>query len=776
MEEFILGKIHFDSINGRLKTDMPQYLKKHDLVFTSVDIDADNALVCGTGKMGVCTWFDNGMKMQFTNVDGSPQTQYSSAQIQIAPLFDIEKFSGRFSIGEGTLTFCFGEDLTYEIIGGCADEFMAIKVTDKKMRQSELQLCMWDVKSNHNEYMMYNVNNEEAWKTYKINIDNNPFKILSLIRGENEALNYGYTFSIFVTGADYEIENNGEYKLKINPCKPEYTIWIINPARKNTDLLKFKSSYDKSLYIANKLSKLDINDYEDLCKKFWADFWNKSIVVYSSLNDDYIENYYYLSKYTLACAMMGTTPCHFINGVFRSHGDVTKWSAAYWQYNQRMLYNGLLATGGFELIKPYFAHYINNLDTCREITRKLYHGDDGILIPETFGHDGNHLSNTDSPYVNNIHTAGVEAALTMYQYYLFTGDVEVLEQFVILGCEVARHYLSSVLSKDENGKFFIPFSNSREIFWNVKNPVTDIAAIKALFPILIVEGNQYGVQQEFINNLSDVVENLTSFEIAGTPKRMMPCDTKSFYALPKNNLDDPCLEMLYPFNQSGIDKPFYHNLIHNYEYRYGRYQLQRCISWDNSNIWAARLGLGNECYYNTASTIGMFQVFRSGLGWDGNCGFESMGNTINAVNEALLQSYDGVIRVFPAVLNNIFEFNAKFSLYATGGFIVSSEYTYDNARFDVLYIGIQSLYGNKIKIYNPWNYGLDVSVVDCKNNLEIYRLNTEILEFSTEKNKIYFIRPTCSNCDYRETDQLISNPNMSAKTFRYNEFTVHLGN
>jgi hypothetical protein len=71
---------------------------------------------------------------------------------------------------------------------------------------------------------------------------------------------------------------------------------------------------------------------------------------------------------------------------------------------------------------------------------------------------------------------------------------------------------------------------------------------------------------------------------------------------------------------------------------------------------------------------------------------------------------------------------------------------------------------------------LDVSVVDCKNNLEIYRLNTEILEFSTEKNKIYFIRPTCSNCDYRETDQLISNPNMSAKTFRYNEFTVHLGN
>jgi len=768
-----LKKIHFDSVKGRIKADMAQYLKKHDLVFSSADIDADNALVCGTGKMGACVWFEEGMRLQFTNVDASPQTQYSSAQIRIHPLPVAEPFSGRFSMGEGTLTLRFGKDLSYEIIGGCADEFMAVKVTDYKKRETELQLCMWDVSANHNEYMTYHVNNIEAWNSYEIKTDE---RILSLVRGEGEPLHYGYTFSVFVSGADYDIVNNNGYALKIKPNRTEYTLWIINPAKKNTDLSKFNSSYDKAIATAKELWAADVNVYADKCRAFWADFWNKSTVVYSGWNNDYVENYYYLSKYVLACAMMGTTPCHFINGVFKCRGDTTKWSGAYWQYNQRMLYNGLLATGDFELLKPYFAFYMNNLDTCREITRKLFPNGDGVMIPETFGHDGNHLSNTDSPYVNQIYTAGVEAALTMYQYFLFTIDENVLKDFVLLGSEVAKHYLSSVLWKDENGEYFIPCSNSREIFWGVKNSITDIAAVKALFPKLIEQGWKFNLQPEFIKKLQNVIDHMADFEVAGTPKRMMPCDTKSYYALPKNNLDDPCMEVLYPFNQSGIDKPFYQNFIHNYEYRYGRYQLQRCISWDNSNIWAARLGLGNECYFNTASTIAMFQVYRSGLGWDGNCGFESMGNTINAVNEALLQSYDGVIRVFPAVLNNVFEFDAKFSLYATGGFIVSSEYTYDNARFDVLYIGIKSLYGNKIKTYNPWNYGVDISVIDCKTNQEIYRLNAEILEFDTEKNEIYFIRPTGSNCDYRETDDLKAAPNMSPKTFQYNEFTVHLGN
>lgn len=770
-----MSEIFFDSVQGRIKSDMAQYLKKHDLIFSSPNIDEDNALMCGTGKMGASVWFDDGLRMQFTNVDGSPQTQYSSAQIRFPNIPITESFSGRFSIGEGILGFHFDEDISLEVIGGCADEFMAVKVTDEMMRGLEIELAMWDVSDNCNGTFASNSNNLNAWKTYEIKKDG---KILSLIRGEEEPLNYGYTFSLFVSGTDYDLVNsNGNYTLNIKPDKKEYTIWVVNPAKKNTDLLLFPSSYDKAIDMSKELLLTDIDVYIEKCKAFWANFWNKSVVVYSSPKDDYIENYYYLSKYALACAMMGTTPCHFINAVFKSHGDKTRWSAAYWQYNQRMLYNGILSTGNFDFLKPYFAFYMNNLESCKKITRQLFPDGEGVMIPETCGHDGNNLNNSNSPYVDQIYTAGVEAALTMHQYYLYTGDEDVLADFVLLGCEVALHYLSSVLAKDENNRYYIPCSNSREAFWGVKNAITDIAAIKSLFPKLLEQSSK--LQPDLIEKLQDVLGNMVDFEVAGTPKRMMPFDKTSYFTIPKKNLDDPCLEVLYPFNQSGIDKPYYENFINSYEHRIGRYQLHRYISWDNSSIWAARLGLGNECYQNIASTVAMYQVFCSGIGWDGNCGYEAMGNSINAINEALLQSYDGIIRVFPAVVNSINLFDSKFSLYATGGFIVSSEYTNINGIFvlpGVLYVGIKSLYGNKVKIYNPWNYGIDISVIDCKTNQEVLKLNADILEFDTVKDGIYFIKPTLFTCNYDHVDNLNVSPNMAMKTFQVDEFTVHLGN
>ena len=74
---------------------------------------------------------------------------------------------------------------------------------------------------------------------------------------------------------------------------------------------------------------------------------------------------------------------------------------------------------------------------------------------------------------------------------------------------------------------------------------------------------------------------------------------------------------------------------------------------------------------------------------------ESMSVLATSMNESMLQSYEGIIRVFPAFPSNK---SGRFTLHAEGGFIVSSE----KEAGEVQWISIKSLYGNTLRLESPW--------------------------------------------------------------------------
>lgn len=74
---------------------------------------------------------------------------------------------------------------------------------------------------------------------------------------------------------------------------------------------------------------------------------------------------------------------------------------------------------------------------------------------------------------------------------------------------------------------------------------------------------------------------------------------------------------------------------------------------------------------------------------------ESMSVLTTAMNESLLQSYDGVLRIAPAFSNTS---SGRFTLHAVGGFIVSAEI---NAGI-VQWICIKSKSGNNCRVSIPW--------------------------------------------------------------------------
>jgi hypothetical protein len=145
-----------------------------------------------------------------------------------------------------------------------------------------------------------------------------------------------------------------------------------------------------------------------------------------------------------------------------------------------------------------------------------------------------------------------------------------------------------------------------------------------------------------------------------------------------------------------------------------------------------------------------------------HCYFESAANIMAGVNEMLLQSHDGIIRVFPAVEEN---FTGIFTLYATAGFKVTSEMSDGEIR----YVHITSEFSRVCTIEIPWP-DTPVSVTRSSHNGEsaVFSIDRNILSFDAVQGGEYLIM-RCEyplDCYYRE--DVVYTENTVPKEWRSN--------
>lgn len=123
-----------------------------------------------------------------------------------------------------------------------------------------------------------------------------------------------------------------------------------------------------------------------------------------------------------------------------------------------------------------------------------------------------------------------------------------------------------------------------------------------------------------------------------------------------------------------------------------------------------------------------------------------------ALNEALLQSHDGILRVAPAVHAKQ---NARFTLHAIGGFVVSSEIVNGTVRW----IALQSKQGTPCRIQNPWR-----TCTLYSKKQEICKTSKRIIEFPTKRNQRFMLAPDNLPMNPEETCSQICDTNRQPKT------------
>ncbi len=186
--------------------------------------------------------------------------------------------------------------------------------------------------------------------------------------------------------------------------------------------------------------------------------------------------------------------------------------------------------------------------------------------------------------------------------------------------------------------------------------------------------------------------------------------------------------------------------------------------WDPIPVVLARLGLTDELAVDLARFPGRWQIYCNGWGHWGlegevnkdaewffrtntvkdvktkekfpfpmwpfrHMSMESMSVLATSMNESLLQSYDEILRVFPAFPSSR---NGRFTLHAVGGFIVSSEIKSGKVQW----ICIKSLSGNPCKLALPWRKAI------CQSNAKkIQSISGEVAELKTKRDEIIMIVP-----------------------------------
>ncbi|HWR99500.1 MAG TPA: hypothetical protein VN249_02735 [Prolixibacteraceae bacterium] len=219
--------------------------------------------------------------------------------------------------------------------------------------------------------------------------------------------------------------------------------------------------------------------------------------------------------------------------------------------------------------------------------------------------------------------------------------------------------------------------------------------------------------------------------------------------------------------------------------------------WDPVPVVLARLGLTRELAADLSRFPGRWQIYCNGWGHWGlegevnkdaewffrtnrvkdvesdekiplpmwpfrHMSMESMSVLATAMNESMLQSYDGTLRIFPAFPADK---NGRFTLHAQGGFVVSSEIR----SGEVQWICIKSLLGNVCKLDLPW----DQAVVLSDQKKAGQTINREKPEIKTKVNEVILLLP--EGFDLKSWTTLRENPLGNEKVKRHSSGKTQLG-
>jgi hypothetical protein len=463
----------------------------------------------------------------------------------------------------------------------------------------------------------------------------------------------------------------------------------------------------------------------DAARAVWQEYWRRSAV---ALDDALLERVWYTNHYFLRCALRPgvTCPGLFANWSYRRIGAA--WHGDYhMNYNTQQPFWGLFAANRADLHLPY-VDLVDHLLPLSRAWARDYYGLRGAYFP----HSAYPTEMTIMPYP--APTWGWEICETpwtvqsLWWHYVYTLDADFLAQRAFVPIREAVLFLTDYMRRpeargpqwgDDNYHIFptVPpeLYGLMPGFRNNYDCLVDLTLTRFVFGAFLEACAILGCEEEeadLIAAVRDILAHFPPYPTAETPQG------KVFVSVPGEdpqvvyNVPNPAMTV-FPGEEHGLHSPPEEFAIAAASYRNQQNEGGNDLVF--ANLQGARLGLldlerfKRQIAYcmlpNGACTDMVLQVhgrysdtlafdFMAPMGiWLENFALPAV------INECLLQSYNGEVRLFP---NWPLAQRAEFrTLRAVGALLVSALCDAGTVQW----IEVTSERGAPLRIHVPWEAG-----------------------------------------------------------------------
>ncbi|HEX4084399.1 MAG TPA: LamG-like jellyroll fold domain-containing protein [Chthoniobacteraceae bacterium] len=419
-------------------------------------------------------------------------------------------------------------------------------------------------------------------------------------------------------------------------------------------------------------------------RAWWSNFWNRSFI---EIPDKEIERHWYAALYIMgSCSRPGkVAPGLWGNWITT---DSPLWSGDFHlNYNFQAPFFIVYSSNHADLSLPMY-EAMNEWMPEAEATAKR-HGWKGVHYPVGIGPWGLQTAGPDKDWGQRSDAA--YAAINYIWYWQYTRDDAWLRQTGYPYLREVAAFWENYL-KDENGRYVIYNDSIHEGSGPDFNSILSLGLVRTLFKNMLAMSEALGVDADKRAKWQDILARISAF-----PLQQMGGKTVFRYSekgTPWNGGNTLGIQHIFPAGAIGLDSD--PKLL-----EISRNMIDAMKRWDDNNgfsTWysaCARVGydpekilagLHTECERHSMPNLAMSY---------GGGGIEN-GSGFLAINEMLLQSNEGVLRLFPDWPRNL---DARFGdLRADGAFLVSAQMESGAVNGVV----IRSEKGCPCTIQNPW--------------------------------------------------------------------------
>ncbi|MFI0719427.1 fascin domain-containing protein [Streptomyces sp. NPDC021224] len=695
--------------NGSYHVDTPNVVRRSDIVLGSPNSQAAQSLPLGNGSLGVAAWAAGGFTAQLNRADTLPGRK-SPGQVQIPGLSKLTgalDFKGTLDLYTGVLTETGGGMTLKAWVSATKDELIVdVTGADPNTAQSAT-VSLWSGRSPQAAASGAIGTLAETW------VDNQEAGYSGKTFGSLAALSAGGR------NVSAQVVNSTQVKVDFTPnTDGSYRVIVGSPTWTGGNAGSTASGLLGSDATAAESSLLGSQ------QSWWANYWANTGILEANSSDgqaQYMESLRTIYLFMEAASMRGTIPGSQagVADMFNFGQDHQNWTpSATWLWNLRTQISANMSSGNFALNIPIFNLYQNSLAGIEAWTKQQMGGLPGACVPEVMRFNGNGgdpgaganaaCSQPGSPNWNALNvTSGAEISLYVWQQYQDTGDLNFLRTYYPLMKDSAV-FLLAYQKVGSDGKLHA-VANAHETQWAVQDPTTDLAADAALFPAVIKAAQLLNTgDTTLINQLTTAQGQIPDWArtdygrtqvlppSADAQGNDMIADSYQPTAQIRNS-ENIGLEPVWPYNLITDEPGALHDLgVRTYNHR----PVTGGNDWSMDAIDAARLGLASEVAAKLVSITQGHQVYINGLADLGNSvgteGYiEQISGVATALNEALVQDYDGLLRIAPA--------------WPSGWDVSGTVAVQGNTKVDVqvqggtpVTVAIQAGSSQTMRVRNPW--------------------------------------------------------------------------